>query len=124
MPRRGRNKNTPSTSSESSFDENSNSMPASTKSNPLPSHVYQSISEEENNNALNGKALRSTKKMMRKKYQPPVRRARPRPRKGRPKKQLKINGLDLLHNQTLLSTSPQGLHNFFLSTDECSLVRF
>jgi len=39
----------------------------------------------------------------------PLRRARQRQRKGKPKKSLKINGLDLLHSQTLLSTSSQGL---------------
>lgn len=38
----------------------------------------------------------------------------PKPRRGRvkkakPKKPIKINGLDLLHSQTLLSTSPQGI---------------
>jgi H3 lysine-79-specific histone-lysine N-methyltransferase len=34
--------------------------------------------------------------------------ARGRVKKGKPKKTIKINGLDLLHSQTLLSTSPQG----------------
>jgi hypothetical protein len=34
--------------------------------------------------------------------------SRGRVRKGKPKKTIKINGLDLLHSQTLLSTSPQG----------------
>ena len=39
----------------------------------------------------------------------PRRRAvRGRVRKPKPKKTIKINGLDLLHSQTLLSTSPQG----------------
>lgn len=33
---------------------------------------------------------------------------RGRVKKGKPKKAIKINGLDLLHNETLLSTSPQG----------------
>lgn len=33
---------------------------------------------------------------------------RGRVKKGKPKKAIKINGLDLLHSQTLLSTSPQG----------------
>lgn len=33
---------------------------------------------------------------------------RGRVRKTKPKKPIKINGLDLLHSQTLLSTSPQG----------------
>lgn len=33
---------------------------------------------------------------------------RGRVKKGKPKKTIKINGLDLLHSQTLLSTSPQG----------------
>jgi hypothetical protein len=31
-------------------------------------------------------------------------------KKGKPKKTIKINGLDLLHNETLLSTSPQGIY--------------
>ncbi|XP_049817740.1 histone-lysine N-methyltransferase, H3 lysine-79 specific isoform X3 [Aethina tumida] len=34
---------------------------------------------------------------------------RGRVKKAKPKKQIKINGLDLLHNQTLLSTSPQAI---------------
>lgn len=34
--------------------------------------------------------------------------SRGRVKKGKPKKTIKINGLDLLHSQTLLSTSPQG----------------
>lgn len=38
---------------------------------------------------------------------PKIRRGRVK--KGKPKKTIKINGLDLLHNETLLSTSPQGL---------------
>lgn len=33
---------------------------------------------------------------------------RGRVKKAKPKKTIKINGLDLLHSQTLLSTSPQG----------------
>lgn len=36
---------------------------------------------------------------------------RGRVKKGKPKKAIKINGLDLLHSQTLLSTSPQGKLN-------------
>lgn len=39
----------------------------------------------------------------------PVTKAkRGRVKKGKSKKAIKINGLDLLHDQTLLSTSPQG----------------
>lgn len=39
----------------------------------------------------------------------PVTKARRgRVKKGKNKKAIKINGLDLLHDQTLLSTSPQG----------------
>lgn len=39
----------------------------------------------------------------------PVGKARRgRVKKGKNKKTIKINGLDLLHDQTLLSTSPQG----------------
>ncbi|KAJ3639303.1 hypothetical protein Zmor_002668 [Zophobas morio] len=34
---------------------------------------------------------------------------RGRMKKGKPKKAIKINGLDLLHNETLLSTSPQAI---------------
>ncbi|CAG2065803.1 unnamed protein product, partial [Timema podura] len=37
----------------------------------------------------------------------PKRGARGRVKKAKPKKAIKINGLDLLHSQTLLSTSPQ-----------------
>ncbi|PNF35512.1 hypothetical protein B7P43_G04129 [Cryptotermes secundus] len=35
--------------------------------------------------------------------------SRGRVKKGKPKKTIKINGLDLLHSQTLLSTSPQAI---------------
>lgn len=47
----------------------------------------------------------------------PVPKARRgRVKKGKPKKTIKINGLDLLHDQTLLSTSPQGkTHPIFSS---------
>jgi hypothetical protein len=38
----------------------------------------------------------------------PKRGSRGRVKKAKPKKTIKINGLDLLHSQTLLSTSPQG----------------
>ncbi|KAF5285705.1 hypothetical protein FQA39_LY16511 [Lamprigera yunnana] len=38
-----------------------------------------------------------------------VKARRGRVKKGKPKKTLKINGLDLLHSQTLLSTSPQAI---------------
>lgn len=37
-----------------------------------------------------------------------VKRPRGRVKKTKPKKAIKITGLDLLHSQTLLSTSPQG----------------
>ncbi|RZF43908.1 hypothetical protein LSTR_LSTR007244 [Laodelphax striatellus] len=37
------------------------------------------------------------------------RRTKARPKRGRAKKQIKITGLDLLHSQTLLSTSPQAI---------------
>lgn len=40
---------------------------------------------------------------------PASRRARGRVKKAKPKKAIKITGLDLLHSQTLLSTSPQGM---------------
>lgn len=39
---------------------------------------------------------------------------RGRVRKTKPKKPIKINGLDLLHSQTLLSTSPQGTVYLFI----------
>ncbi|KAF5305318.1 hypothetical protein FQR65_LT07744 [Abscondita terminalis] len=39
----------------------------------------------------------------------PVKTRRGRMKKGKSKKALKINGLDLLHSQTLLSTSPQAI---------------
>lgn len=90
-----------------------------------------SQSEEENNNSSsnNGKAkARHPKKLRRKltrvgKQQPPPqqivniappraqtkRGARGRVKKGKSKKAIKINGLDLLHSQTLLSTSPQAI---------------
>lgn len=46
-----------------------------------------------------------------------MKRPRGRVRKTKPKKAIKITGLDLLHSQTLLSTSPQGLFfSFFLNT--------
>nr|XP_023025758.1 histone-lysine N-methyltransferase, H3 lysine-79 specific [Leptinotarsa decemlineata] len=38
---------------------------------------------------------------------PAAKPRRGRVKKAKPKKQIKINGLDLLHNETLLSTSPQ-----------------
>ncbi|KAK9497800.1 hypothetical protein O3M35_003722 [Rhynocoris fuscipes] len=38
-----------------------------------------------------------------------AKRTKTRSKKGKPKKILKITGLDLLHNQTLLSTSPQAI---------------
>ena len=45
---------------------------------------------------------------------------RGRVKKAKPKKALKINGLDLLHSQTLLSTSPQGM--YFISFYECCIL--
>lgn len=39
----------------------------------------------------------------------PAKARRGRVKKAKPKKQIKINGLDLLHNETLLSTSPQAI---------------
>lgn len=39
---------------------------------------------------------------------PAAKAKRGRVKKGKNKKAIKINGLDLLHDQTLLSTSPQG----------------
>ncbi|XP_021930748.1 histone-lysine N-methyltransferase, H3 lysine-79 specific-like isoform X3 [Zootermopsis nevadensis] len=86
-----------------------------------------SQSEEENNNSSsNGKSRsRPPKKLRRKlpraggKTTPMMQQtrvtaqakkgARGRVKKGKPKKTIKINGLDLLHSQTLLSTSPQAI---------------
>lgn len=45
---------------------------------------------------------------------PPKRKARVK--KGKTKRAIKITGLDLLHSQTLLSTSPQG-SSLILNTD-------
>lgn len=48
-------------------------------------------------------------------YEKPVSKTRRgRIKKGKNKKTIKINGLDLLHDQTLLSTSPQGTKKYIL----------
>jgi H3 lysine-79-specific histone-lysine N-methyltransferase len=79
----------------------------------------KSSQSEEECNSKNGK--RQSKKLRRKiprgkqgqgdkqqqKTGPKARRGRVK--KGKPKKTIKINGLDLLHNETLLSTSPQAI---------------
>ncbi|CAG9817009.1 unnamed protein product [Phaedon cochleariae] len=109
-------------SSESEFeDQDSNYGPATRKlwSDFGSMKGKSSPSEEETSNS---KSKRQPKKLRRKvnrpagKNQPPekplMQKPAPKARRGRvkkakTKKQIKINGLDLLHNETLLSTSPQ-----------------
>ncbi|KAL1114853.1 hypothetical protein AAG570_007677 [Ranatra chinensis] len=87
-----------------------------------------SQSEEDTNNSLyiyRGRGRGGKKKLRRKlprSGKPPpstvthsaprssnAKRTKSRSKKGKPKKAIKITGLDLLHNQTLLSTSPQAI---------------
>nr|CAD7197490.1 unnamed protein product [Timema douglasi] len=84
------------------------------------SNKGKSSQSEEENSVSNKSRTRQPKKLRRKmpragKQTPippprtqPKRGARGRVKKAKPKKAIKINGLDLLHSQTLLSTSPQG----------------
>nr|CAD7443525.1 unnamed protein product [Timema bartmani] len=83
------------------------------------SNKGKSSQSEEENSVSNKSRTRQPKKLRRKmpragKQTPippprtqPKRGARGRVKKAKPKKAIKINGLDLLHSQTLLSTSPQ-----------------
>ncbi|RZC33271.1 histone-lysine N-methyltransferase, H3 lysine-79 specific [Asbolus verrucosus] len=110
-------------SSDSEFDDqDSNYGPTTRKAwSDYCSTKGKSSQSEEECNSKNGK--RQPKKLRRKiqrgknqtqsekqqqqKAGPKARRGRVK--KGKPKKTIKINGLDLLHNETLLSTSPQAI---------------
>ncbi|XP_044256233.1 histone-lysine N-methyltransferase, H3 lysine-79 specific [Tribolium madens] len=108
-------------SSDSDYDDqDSNYGPTTRKAwSDYCSTKGKSSQSEEEGNSKNGK--RQPKKLRRKiqrgknqangekqqKTGPKSRRGRVK--KGKPKKTIKINGLDLLHNETLLSTSPQAI---------------
>ena len=68
---------------------------------------------------VQNKKLRKNVKANDKNLNPPPRappapkRTKTKLRRGKAKKTLKITGLDLLHSQTLLSTSPQGFNIIF-----------
>lgn len=69
-----------------------------------------SVFQKNQTKKLRRKINRGVKQAQQDKQQ--AQKAAAKPRRGRmkkakPKKQIKINGLDLLHNETLLSTSPQ-----------------
>lgn len=108
------------TTSDSDYDDQDSTYGPTTRkawSDYCSTKGKSSQSEEDSNM---GKSKRQPKKLRRKirtgknaenkpnqKAQPKSRRGRVK--KGKPKKTIKINGLDLLHSQTLLSTSPQAM---------------
>lgn len=85
----------------------------------MPSLLQLLIFILEKNGIQGKKKLRRKIKANNRNINPPPRappapkRPRAKVRRGKAKRALKITGLDLLHSQTLLSTSPQG--NFKLT---------
>ncbi|KAJ8950404.1 hypothetical protein NQ314_007944 [Rhamnusium bicolor] len=114
----------PDSSSESDFDDlDSNYGPTTRKAWSDYCSIKGKSSQSEDDSTLS-KSKRQPKKLRRKiirgaknsvqqekqsVQKQPAKPRRGRVKKAKPKKQIKINGLDLLHNETLLSTSPQAI---------------